>query len=172
MATTDTVCFGDADGVTGIPQINGMVDYDYLPFDPADPFETGYVKGSRITYEGGALASAMFQGVRYSGTHLAFGFLARLDNHFDEEDVIILALRQSPASGPAKLVAIYPNLDGVGAEPGVSSCTVKPNGSIPAGRSRIARPRTWFAKVCARVRCGPARRCSMPRRATRASHTR
>jgi hypothetical protein len=136
MATTDTVCFGDADGVTGIPQINGMVDYDYLTFDPADPFETGYVKGSRITYEGGALASAMFQGVRYSGTRLAFGFFARLDNRFDEDDMIILALRQSPASGPAKLVLIKPNLDNVGAEPGVGTGAneVKRNVTPPAIR--------------------------------------
>lgn len=120
MATTDTLCFGDADGVTGNPVINGLVDYDFLPFLAADPNESGYVNGSRLTFEGGSLARVIFQGVHQPlPDRIVMGFLCRFDTSFDESDFIVIALRSHFASAsPARLIVIYPNLAGVGAEPG------------------------------------------------------
>ena len=137
MATTDTLCFGDADGVTGNPVINGLVDYDYLQFDPADPFESGYVSGSRLTFEGGSLARVIFQGVRQpSPDRIVMGFFCRFDNHFDPQDFIAIAVRSNFASGSQRLIAIHPNLDGLGADVGAGSGPnqIKRNITPSAGR--------------------------------------
>jgi hypothetical protein len=150
MATTDTLCFGNHDPVTGAPVINGLVDYDYLPFDAADPFESGYVGGSKLTFEGGGLARVIFQGVRVpAGDKIVMGFMARFDSHFDTDDMIILALRSTFGGGAERLVAIFPNLDAVGAEPGVGSgpYQIKRNVIPPATRidywSRASSATPW-----------------------------
>jgi hypothetical protein len=120
MATTDTLCFGNHDPVTGAPVINGLVDYDFLPFLAADPFESGYVSGSKLTFEGGGLPRVIFQGVRVpAGDKIVMGFMARFDSQFDADDLIIIALRSTFAGGAERLIQILPNLAGVGAEPGV-----------------------------------------------------
>ena len=137
MATTDTLCFGNHDGVTGAPVINGLVDYDYLPFDAADPFERGYVSGSRLTFEGGGLPRVIFQGVRVpAGDKIVMGFMSRFDGSFDADDMIIIALRSTFAGGAERLIAIFPNLAGVGAEPGAGSGphAIKRNVTPPATR--------------------------------------
>jgi len=126
MATTDTLCFGDADPVTGLPVIDGLVDYDYLPFDPADPFESGYVNGSRLTFEGGSLARVIFQGVRQAPVgpvpdRIVMGFFCRFDNSFDAQDFIAIAVRSHFASGNARLIAIHPNIAGLGADAGAGA---------------------------------------------------
>jgi len=134
---TNTLCFGDHDGVTGPPVINGLVDYDYLPFDAADPFERGYVSGSRLTFEGGGLPRVIFQGVRVpAGDKIVMGFMSRFDGSFDANDMIIIALRSSFGSGAQRLVAIFPNLAGVGAEAGIGSGPnqIKRNVTPPATR--------------------------------------
>ncbi|MEO6092095.1 MAG: hypothetical protein ABIT04_09830 [Novosphingobium sp.] len=138
MATTDTLCFGDHDPVTGPPQIDGLVDYDYLPFDPVDQFERGYVTGSRLTFAGGGLARVIFQGVRVPATdRIVMGFLCRFDDHFDDNDFITIALRSSFASGAERLVAIYPNIEGVGAEPGVGNGPNQIKRNVPPPANRI-----------------------------------
>jgi len=151
MSTTDTLCFGDHDPVTGPPVIDGLIDRDYLPFDPAHPesFEPGYVNGCRLTFQGGGLPNVMFQGVRVpAGDKIVMGFLCRFDDHFDADDVIVLALRSSFASGPARLVAIYPNLAGVGADAGSGVGPNEIKTGIPATGTRIdfwqdAGPNSW-----------------------------
>ncbi|MEO7177764.1 MAG: hypothetical protein ABIW83_02875 [Allosphingosinicella sp.] len=122
MSTTDTLCFGDNDGVTGVPTIDGLVDHDYLPFDPVDGFEHGYVGGSRLTFQGGGLPRVIYQGVRNStDDSIVMGFFCRFDDQFDADDLIVLALRSDFASGPARLIAIYPNLAGVGVDAGAGA---------------------------------------------------
>jgi hypothetical protein len=120
MATTDTLCFGDADtGVSGNPTIDGLTDYDFLPYHTTP--EVGYGNGSRLTYEGGGLARVIFQGVRTvtPEDRLVLGFMCRFDTTFDDTDFICIALAKSPNDHSIRrMIAIYPVLPGVGASAG------------------------------------------------------
>ncbi len=65
MATTDTLCFGLADTfVSRNPTIDGLVDYDMLPYH--DQPETGYTLGCKLTYEAGGFPRVVFKGVHYT----------------------------------------------------------------------------------------------------------
>lgn len=128
MATTDTLCFGDADGVTGNPNPDGLIDFDFLPFSPAEPVpEHGYVNGCRLTFgpdiaqdAGAQVARVIFQGVRQpSPDVIAMGFMCRFDPSFDPEDFIVLALQSSFKSGPRRMIIINPSVNDTGVEAGV-----------------------------------------------------
>jgi hypothetical protein len=121
MAEIDTLCFGDADGVTGPPEINGLVDYDFLPFNTLDPNEPGYTNGCRLTYAGGSLASVIFQGVRRTGPdQIVLGFMARFATAFDERDTVLIGLRTAFASSsPTRVILVKPNPSAAGVEAGV-----------------------------------------------------
>jgi hypothetical protein len=130
MATTDTLCFGDADPVTGGPRIDGLTDLDFLPYNPATDFiEAGYVNGSRLTFAGstlttgGTLARVIFQGVRQppSGSvpdRLVLGFMVRFNTTFHNNDFIVIAVRSQSgvATSPARMIVIKPNFTGTGAD--------------------------------------------------------
>ena len=128
MATTDTLCFGDADGVTGNPVPDGLIDFDFLPFNMAEPVpEHGYVNGCRLTFgpdivqdAGAQVARVIFQGVRQpSPDVIAMGFMCRFDPSFDPEDFIVLALQSSFNAGPRRMIVINPSVNDTGVEPGV-----------------------------------------------------
>ncbi|CAN5358846.1 hypothetical protein BH10PSE4_BH10PSE4_45830 [soil metagenome] len=120
MSATDTLCFADADGVTGNPTIDGFFFTDAGVI--TSEVEPGYVGGSRMTFGGAGFPPVVFQGVRDTGAgSLVFAFLCRLDRTFDPRDVVVLALR--PAAGAAdqarRRIDIFPSFLDVGAdEPG------------------------------------------------------
>lgn len=120
MATTDTLCFGINDGITGKPDIDGLVDYDTLPYNGKP--EVGYTTGCKYTYEGGAFPRVVFQGVHQTGAddRLVLGFTCRFDVSFDTDDFIVILFRESAGSsaGPRRMILIRPNLLGQGAGPG------------------------------------------------------
>lgn len=132
MATTDTLCFGDADGVTGNPVPDGLIDFDFLPFNMTEPVpEHGYVNGCRLTFgpdiaqdAGAQVARVIFQGVRQPPSAgvpdvIAMGFMCRFDPSFDPEDFIVLALQSSFNAGPRRMIVINPSVNDTGVEPGV-----------------------------------------------------
>ncbi len=132
-----TLSFGDSDGVTGAPTMDGFIDHDFMATN--EPGEPGYTNGFRRTFDGGTLSPVILQGVRVaSGDRLVIGILARLDNSFDANDQVILALKPTPGSGQgsARMLVIRPVLDGIGVEPGAGTGAnqVKTNVLLPAAR--------------------------------------
>src|SRR5262245_43423357 len=117
MAANDTLCFADFDPVTGPP---GPPDGFFLP-DPgvnSTQVEPGYVNGSRMTFGGAGFPSVVFQGVR-NGNSLHLAMFCRLDLSFDEQDVVLLAIRPSQAvADPAntRRIDIFPVYEGVGSD--------------------------------------------------------
>jgi hypothetical protein len=120
MATTDTLSFGIQDVITGKPTIDGLVDYDMLPYNGTP--EVGYTNGSKLTYEGGTFPRVVFQGVHQTigDDRLVLGFMCRFDVSFDTDDFIVILFRQSAGSsaGPRRMILIRPNLFEEGAGPG------------------------------------------------------
>lgn len=109
MATNDTLCFADFDPVTGAP---GAPDGFFLPDIGVitNEVEPGYVNGCRMTFGGSGLPPVVFQGVR-NGNFLHLAFLCRLDFSFDNEDVVVIALRPSqanPDQSTARRIDIFP----------------------------------------------------------------
>lgn len=97
MTAIDTLCFDDFDPVAGGtgPNLDGFFFHDIGMEDPA-LVEMGYTRGCRYTWSGGSEPLAMFQGVK-AGNFLVFGFFARFDKRFDNNDKIIIAIK--PAGG-------------------------------------------------------------------------
>jgi len=131
MATIDTVCFGLADTfVSGNPDLDGLVDYDTLPYH--DEPETGYTLGSKLTYAGGGFPRVVFKGVHYTqkenGTaedRLVLGFMVRFDTSFDEDDFILIAFRESAAlNAPRRMIMIRPNIFDEGAAVGTGDADI------------------------------------------------
>jgi hypothetical protein len=120
MATTDTLCFGIQDGITGKPDVDGLVDYDMLPYNGVP--EVGYTNGCKMTYEGGTFPRVVFQGVHQTigDDRLVLGFMCRFDVSFDTDDFIVILFRQSAGSGagPRRMIVIRPNIAGLGADVG------------------------------------------------------
>ncbi|KRA60344.1 hypothetical protein ASD79_08910 [Caulobacter sp. Root655] len=117
MSDTDTLCFANADGVTGNPTIDGFffTDAGVLTTEA----EPGYVGGSRMTFGGAGFPPVVFQGVRDTGTGtLVFAFLCRLDRTFDPRDVVVLALRPAAGAGDQarRRIDIFPSFLDVGAD--------------------------------------------------------
>lgn len=117
MSATDTLCFANADGVTGNPTIDGFFFTDAgVLTSEAEP---GYVGGSRMTFGGAGFPPVVFQGVRDTGTgSLVFAFLCRLDRTFDPRDVVVLALRPTAGAGDQarRRIDIFPSFLDVGAD--------------------------------------------------------
>jgi len=119
MAISDKLCFSINDVITGPPDIDGLVDYDMLPYNGKP--EVGYANGCKLTYEGGTFPRVVFQGVhRADIDQIALGFMCRFDISFDVDDFIVILFRESAASnlGPRRMILIRPNLAGEGAGPG------------------------------------------------------
>jgi len=135
MSDTDTLCFADADGVTGNPTIDGFffTDAGIITHE----VEPGYVGGSRMTFGGAGFPPVVFQGVRDTGTgSLVFAFLCRLDRTFDPRDVIVLALRPNAGAGDQarRRIDIFPSFLDVGAdEPGPAGLADDVPPGVPPG---------------------------------------
>jgi hypothetical protein len=119
------------------PTIDGYVEPEKLerarqtgtPTTPTDfghPSEVGYTHGARFSYdEGGGtgFAPAAFQGVWDAQASLLYlGFLVRYDMSFDQDDRVVIALRQG---ADTRRIDIQPNPTDSGATP--------PDDPVPAG---------------------------------------
>lgn len=116
----DKVCLAENDVVLGKPTVDGFTgieDAGIITKD-ADP---GYGLGHRITYGNGSFfPPVVFQGVKERGADFLYlSFFVRYDLSFDEEDVIIIALRESSTNSvhddKVRRIDIYPVLKGIGA---------------------------------------------------------
>src|SRR4051812_17127660 len=102
----ESLCFDDFDPVaddgtpTPGPEIDGFFMHD-VGLENAAELERGYVRGSRFTYDDGSYSSVVFQGVK-AQNHLVLGFFNRFDQTFDNEDVLVIAIRPSAASPPTQ----------------------------------------------------------------------
>ncbi|MEA2588634.1 MAG: hypothetical protein QOH66_1561 [Actinomycetota bacterium] len=138
----DNLCFSDFDPVTGAPTLDGFTgieDAGVITFES----EPGYVLGERLDLgaagagTGSGFPPAIFQAVR-NGNFLNLAFFCRFDFSFDDEDVIILAVKPSAASPQeeARRVDIFPVYGGIGTDdpkcPG-GHCPDDPAPGQPAG---------------------------------------
>ncbi|HEY5988744.1 MAG TPA: hypothetical protein VIV12_20540 [Streptosporangiaceae bacterium] len=118
----DSLCFADHDPVTGPPNPNdgftGIEDAGVITSEA----EPGYVLGDRLNLgaagvgTGSGFPPAIFQCVK-NGDYLNLAFFCRFDLSFDDEDVIVLAVKPS-ASAPqteARRIDIFPVFNGIGA---------------------------------------------------------
>ncbi len=98
MSAIDTLAFDDFDPVASAtgPALDGFILHDIGLEDPS-LVEMGYTRGCRYIWAGGGQSLAIFQGVKQGNT-LVFGFFARFDQRFDENDKIIIALKPSSAA--------------------------------------------------------------------------
>jgi hypothetical protein len=131
MSAIDTLCFDNFDPVAGGtgPTIDGFFFHDIGLEDPS-LVEMGYTRGCRYTWSGGGEPLAMFQGVK-AGDFLVFGFFARFDQRFNDNDKIIIAIKPAGELVPAaqqRRIDVNPvNLDlgaglaPVGCEPDIRS---------------------------------------------------
>jgi hypothetical protein len=128
--------FPDSDPVLGKPTVNGFTGITDLgvPDDPTP--ETGYGLGMRVDFESGSLLSpVILQGVKgLDEDYIYLSFLVRFDNHFDQEDAIVIALRPNYASqvhdASCRRIDIFPLYENVGAGLG----PVGPNPDIRTGQ--------------------------------------
>ena len=128
MAMSDTVSFPNFDPVTGPPTIDGFTG-DHDPGVTTTEIDPGYDKGDRISFNtGSGFPPVVFQGVRYvnppgvaPGQYLALAFFCSFDVTWDDEDVIVVALRpQKTPPGPnphltERRIDIFPVHTGTGA---------------------------------------------------------
>lgn len=116
MAANDTISFADFDPVTGAPTINGFaVDDQGIITNESEP---GYVNGTRMTWENGALAPVIVQAVK-NGNFLVISFTCRGDPEFNNTDAVVVALRPSHASmdhTTARRLDIFPVFHPLGAD--------------------------------------------------------
>lgn len=145
MAHNNTICFGDFDPVTGRPTIDGFTgigDDGVI----TNEYESGYVKGDRLTFGSGAATPsvygsgsgfppAVFQGVR-NGEFLNLAFFCRFDLGFDEEDVIVIAVKPGPGASQteARRLDIFPLYLDIGAGPAGDPGTPPESIGTPAGQ--------------------------------------
>jgi hypothetical protein len=115
------LCFPDNDPVLGVPTVNGFADEDVGVF--TDEAEPGYGLGARFTFESGAaLTQVILQGIKHAGQDFIYlSFFVRFDLNFDDEDVIVIALREKfqpkAHNDRCRRIDIYPVREGIGAGP-------------------------------------------------------
>jgi hypothetical protein len=113
------LCFPDNDPVLGVPTIDGFADEDVAVF--TNEAEPGYGLGARFTFESGAaLPQVILQGVKHAGQDFIYlSFFVRFDLKFDDEDVIVIALREKfqpkVHNDRCRRIDIYPVHEGIGA---------------------------------------------------------
>ena len=127
MAHNDTICFGDFDGLTGAPTIDGFtgIDDDGVITNES---ESGYVKGDRLAFGSGAASPAAygsgsgfppaaFQGIK-NGDFVNLAFFCRFDLGFDAEDVIVIGVKPSPGAlqTDARRIDVFPLYLDIGAD--------------------------------------------------------
>src|SRR6185369_377454 len=118
MSTDDTLCFADHDVVTGAPTVDGFtgIEDDGVITPESD---AGYVLGSRLTFGNGSLfPPVIFQGVK-NGNYLNLAFFCRFDMSFDQEDVVVIAMRpkvSDPTQTTARRIDIFPVWEAAGAD--------------------------------------------------------
>ncbi len=119
----DKICLAENDPVLGKPTVDGFTgieDAGIITTD-ADP---GYGLGHRITYGNGSFfPPVVFQGVKELGADFLYlSFLVRYDLSFDDEDLIVIALRENAANqtqdDTIRRLDIYPVHDAIGASGG------------------------------------------------------
>jgi hypothetical protein len=118
MSNLDTICFPDFDFVTGAPTVDGFTGiHDDLVI--TSEFDSGYVKGSRLTYgNSSGFPPVIFQGIK-NGETLNMSFFCRFDLSFDLQDVVVIAIRPqvaNTAQDMARRIDIFPVYEGIGAD--------------------------------------------------------
>jgi hypothetical protein len=117
----DQLCFPDNDPVLGVPTIDGFADEDAGVF--TNEAEPGYGLGARFTFESGAaLPQVIFQGVKHTGQDFIYlSFFVRFDVNFDDQDVVVVALREKfqpkVHNDRCRRIDIYPVHKDTGAGP-------------------------------------------------------
>lgn len=128
----DRICLAENDPVLGKPTVDGFTGIEDAGIITTDA-DSGYGLGHRITYGNGSFFPPMvFQGVKgRSEDYLYLSFFVRYGLSFDDEDVIIIALRENAANqvqdATVRRIDIYPVHDGVGASGPVADDTVDMN---------------------------------------------
>ena len=121
------ICFPLHEGLPGDsnpPDMDGLVEPEIGL--PAEPVEAGWTGSQRVTYGGGSSVPIMvFQGVKErTADFIYLSFIVRFDQAFDENDAIVLLLRDTYGAPPptnhtaaTRRIHIFPNFPGVGAGP-------------------------------------------------------
>jgi hypothetical protein len=115
MDLIDTLSFPNFDPVTGQPTIDGWTG-NHDPGVVQSFAEPGFAPGGRITYAGGVdFPPVVFESVKVdspagmaAGSYLALSFFCTFDPTFDDEDVVVIAVRSDGAPENARRIDIFP----------------------------------------------------------------
>jgi hypothetical protein len=124
MPTSDTISFPDFDPVTGQPTFDGFTG-DFDPGLITQKAEPGFAESDQVQFGGGSLAPPVVlkcervvnPAGRPAGEYLAFSFFCSFDMAFNDQDVIVIALKSAGGSAQSdtRRIDIYPVRNGIGA---------------------------------------------------------
>lgn len=132
MPTADTISFPNFDPVTGQPTIDGFTG-DFDPGLVTPKTEPGFAEADQVAFDGGSLAPPVVlkcervvnPAGRPAGDYLALSFFCSFDMSFNDQDVVVIAVKSAGGAtqADARRIDVHPVRNGIGAGAAADSYT-------------------------------------------------